>query len=141
MLRFASLFLIYIMTTSISYAVDISKPFICPDISPNTIQLDSGKLKIGASSYYMSHENLSSLDWLTNSEFISHDRKSIIYIMQDQRSGNIDVSYMQLSKTIDSIMPGIDIDKFKVIEKISYDIGREKPSYLKGNNLGCKNVK
>ncbi|ELM3618261.1 hypothetical protein RYR54_003993, partial [Aeromonas sobria] len=124
-----------------SHAVDISKPFICPDISPNTIRVDSGKLKIGASTYYMSHENLSSIDWLTNSEFISDDRKNIIYIMQNQQSGNIDVSYMKLSKTIDSITPGIDMDKFKVIEKVSYDIGREKPSYLKGNNLGCKNLK
>ncbi|BBQ54075.1 hypothetical protein WP2S18C03_31560 [Aeromonas veronii] len=31
------------------------------------------------------------------------------------------------------------MDKFKVIEKVSYDIGKEKPSFLKGNNLGCKN--
>ena len=133
------LLLINMMAASIAYAVDISKPFTCPDISPNTIRLDNGTLKIGASTYLMSNENLSSIDWLVNSEFISPDRKSIIYVMYDQRTGDIDVSYMKLSRAIDSIMPGADMDKFKVIEKVSYDIGKEKPSFLKGNNLGCKN--
>lgn len=137
------LFLISFLSLSSNVnAVDLSKPFRCPDVSPNTIVFSNNTLHIGGLKYDVYIDNTSSIQTITNTQFLSKDQLTLIELTQYTETGDISMSLMKLNTPYERIQPGVDFEKYKISETVTFDI--PKPYNLnpkiKGKGQGCKNT-
>lgn len=123
-------------------AVDLSKPFMCPDISPNTIHFSNNALHIGGLKYDVYIENTSSVDTLTNTQFLSSDQYTLIELTQYTNSGEISMSVMKLNTPYNLTQPGVDFEKYKISETVTFDVSESinRNPNMKGRGQGCKNT-
>lgn len=121
--------------------VDLSKPFVCPDISPNTITIGDGKLNIDGVEYQLTNANASSHHNIKN--MIFHDKHGVIEIniIQNRKSGLLSVHLIKFKVPISTVPANANPDHFKEYEIGSSDWGDMKKGYpyLRGEGLGCVN--
>lgn len=133
---------VFLSLSASANAVDLSKPFICPDISPNTITFSNHTLRIGGFKYDVYVENTSSIDTITNTQFLIKDQHTLIELSQITRTGEISISMMKLNTPYELTQPGSDFERYKISETVTFDISESynRNANLKGNGQGCKNI-
>ncbi|MGL5225318.1 MAG: hypothetical protein ACRC8Q_08385 [Aeromonas sp.] len=109
-----------ILSTNVN-AVDLSKPFICPDISKNTIIFFNNNLHIGGFKYNLYNANTASGDFLTNTQFLSDDQLTLIELAQYSATGEIKMSMMKLSIPYNLTNPAVDFEQYKISETVTFD--------------------
>lgn len=117
-------------TRSAAERVSITKPFVCPDISPLPQHVTSeGNLVIDGQTYYLWKPNAAAASApLTNTICSSSDGKTAVDIMQ-YRDGRFQQAFISFSTNIRKLPFGEDPEK--------YIIG-ERDSYMEGGQ-GCHN--
>ena len=128
--------------------VDLSRPFKCPDISPNSMRITNQKLNIGGISYPVYNENASLSPVITNAIFRNKQNTIEINLIQNTKTGKIRISFMEFKLPID-LIPINDkeymddtIERYKIYEKVTEDpksyIGNTNK--LIGEDRGCFNI-
>lgn len=132
--------ILFILLSSTVSVVDLSVPFKCKDISPNTMYLSNNVLSVGGLKYNLYNENTSSAHAITNAKFLSQDQYTLIEIRQYSSSGEIEVSMMRLNTPYGLINPNNSFSEYKLKEFVSFDTSWINDPNLIGNNMGCKNI-
>lgn len=125
-----------------SNVVDLSKPFVCKDISANSISIDGQAITIDGVRYKMVVPNASSRPNLTNTIFTSSDERVEIDLFQQRDTGVISVSFIKYKLPSSNIPLGSNPDGYKEYEIVTDDLSEytDRQPYLKGNGLGCSNI-
>ncbi len=100
-----------------SSPIDLSKPFICKDISPTPLHITEKGLIMGGVVYPLYNPNAASTPKLTNAIFRSKDNLEEIDVRQDAEDGKVDVSYMKFSINPDALANDAAIENSKIFEK------------------------
>ncbi|WP_297122705.1 hypothetical protein [uncultured Enterobacter sp.] len=119
-----------------SKPIDLSKPFVCKDISPTPMRITEKGLIIGGIVYPLYNPNAASTPTMTNSIFRSKDNLEEIDILQYASDGEISVSYMKFYSDPDQFMDEALIEKNKIFEKASFAVDNPNP-YFHSKNQGC----
>lgn len=121
--------------------VDISMPFICRDISPNTITINNSRIHIDGVSYTLIAKNSHPRGNITNLIFQDTSGTTEINVMQNKKTGSLILKFIKFNTPISLIPINADIERYK-----EYEIGtsswgemKKKNLYLRGDGLGCKN--
>ncbi|ECC3449550.1 hypothetical protein AH547_09815 [Salmonella enterica subsp. enterica] len=117
--------------------VDLSKPFICKDVSPSPMRITEKGLIMGGVLYPLYNANAASTPVLTNTIFRSRDNLEEIDVVQYASDGAINVHYMKFYSDPDQFTDFEAIDANKVFEKASGEALQPQPFYH-SKNQGCK---
>lgn len=120
-----------------SSPIDLSKPFICKDISPTPLRITEKGLIMGGVVYPLYNPNAASTPKLTNAIFRSKDNLEEIDVRQDAEDGKVDVSYMKFSINPDELTNDAAIENSKIFEKGSFKAYNPGPKYF-SKNQGCQ---
>lgn len=120
-----------------SSPIDLSKPFICKDISPTPLHITEKGLIMGGVVYPLYNPNAASTPKLTNAIFRSKDNREEIDVRQDAEDGKVDVSYMKFSINPDALANDAAIENSKIFEKGSFKAYNPGPKYY-SKNQGCE---
>ncbi|HEX4499612.1 MAG TPA: hypothetical protein VH187_00360 [Scandinavium sp.] len=120
-----------------SKPIDLSKPFICKDISPTPMHITDKGLIVSGVLYPLYNSNSSSTPVLTNTIFRSLDNLEEIDIIQNSDNGKVNVSYMKFRINPDQLINDESIENNKVFEKGSFDAVNPGPTYY-SKNQGCE---
>lgn len=116
-------------------AVDLSKSFTCPDVSPTPMHITKGGLLMGGVLYPTVNSNASMSARITTSIFGSDDGMNEIDVRQED-NGSVTVSYMKFKvNPIDALGSP---DDNKLFEKASFSL-ESPPIFFHSKNQGCKN--
>lgn len=120
-----------------SNPIDLSKPFVCKDISPSPLRITEKGLIMGGVLYPLYNPNAASTPALTNTIFRSRDNLEEIDIVQYTRNGKVDVSYMKFRSNPDQFTDDISIENNKIFERGSFKASNPGSTYY-SNNQGCE---
>lgn len=99
-------------------------------------------MHIGGLKYDVYIDNTSSIQTITNTQFLSKDQFTLIELTQYTETGDISMSLMKLNTPYERTQLGVDFEKYKISETVTFDI--PKPYNLspkiKGKGQGCKNT-
>jgi hypothetical protein len=134
-MKINSLFVVSLLIASNAMAMDLSQPFICPDISPTPMRIVENGLMMNGVVYPLKNPNSSWSPLITNTIFGSRDGLEEIDVMQ-HGNGKVDVSYMKYR--FNPYESEVNPDKAKAFEKASYSI-EDPPAYFFSKGQGCQN--
>jgi len=120
-----------------SCPIDLSKPFICKDVSPTPMRITDKGLMMGGVLYPLYNPNAASIPTLTNTIFRSRDNLEEIDIVQYADDGKISVSYMKFRFDPDQFFDDAAIENNKIFEKGSFKAMNPGPKYF-SKNQGCE---
>lgn len=117
--------------------IDLSKPFICKDVSPTPMRITEKGLIMGGVLYPLYNPNAASTPMLTNTIFRSRDNLEEIDVVQHSSNGEVSVSYMKFRSNPDQFLDDVSIEKNKIFEKGSFEAVNPGPTYY-SKNQGCE---
>lgn len=117
--------------------IDLSKPFVCKDISPAPLRITEQGLIMGGTLYPLYNPNAASSPELKNSIFRSHDNTEEIDVVQYASDGSVSVSYMKFRRNIDDLLSDTAIEQNKIFEKGSFLPVKSDPTYY-SKGQGCE---
>lgn len=120
-----------------SNPIDLSKPFLCKDVSPTPLHITEKGLVMGGVLYPLYNPNAASTPKLTNTIFRSRDSLEEIDVVQYASNGKVSVSYMKFRSNPDQFLDDASIENNKIFEKGSFEALNPGPNYY-SQNQGCE---
>lgn len=124
---------------SYAKAIDLNEPFFCKDISHGKIVINNVDLQLDGQKF-KGYGNVSNSSSAFNYIFFSDDGMVEINVMQDSKTGSVDVSYIKYSVSINNLPLNSRYKDYIAYEKISYKAGLPGKHKLLGEQRGCANT-